>query len=824
VEINDPMPREHLSRREVLHAIQWLPSLSELAAVEDGRFQHELDLEVIVYGRNYNGRKIGPYVRLFTYDPGETIIREGDWGGNTFYLVVSGEAEVFLNTTDRGEVKVSEVPPGRQFGEISVLAGVPHNATVRAPSDRDVQVIEVQRPALRLLRKLSGFSESLDRTYLRQGLKSAYQRFNLSAELSSELIAHHDSLLRFRVFAKNHVLFREQARIDYIYLIQDGWLRRTQASSDGEVTQDFMGHGHCYGLEGVTQQARWPYTVTLMGRSEVLMISIAELRQKPILSDRLLKELSRFAAPATLGENLAREPKMREQVLASQEKLINTGLVDGTNLLVMDMDLCVRCGRCSLACHKIHGQSRLLRRGIHITRLEAPQKRATQEVLAPAVCLHCKDPECLTGCPTGAIGRFSLGQIDIDPKTCIGCGDCAANCPYNAISMIPRKAGGGEGESGGAGEGKRGRRGEGWKRWLRVAPEPLPPAVTQTDDLLAVKCNLCTGTTLNRPGSKTPAYGCEENCPTGALARINPREYFTEIEQIEGLAFLDQTHAVGRNLHRSDPPRRLLHLAGLLVVLLMTAAAVIGIERYGLGGHMLGFFNMRWLTGLVGLIGIGGTMTYPIRRQIYKRRAGPLRYWMLAHSYLGVATGIILLLHGGAESGGLLTIALRGCFDLVILTGLFGAFCYFAVPRLLTQIEGDPLLLDDLKARRSELQKEIAEIAGSSSEAVCHAVTERVLPRFLSFAFLLRQYVKREKLDTVLTAARQEFKPEAAVMGNEERNRLIKAVEAAATLRRVEALILLHRLLKVWLPPHVILTSLMLALMFIHIIQVVSGQ
>ena len=71
------MPREHKSRREVLRAIESLPSLADLAAEHDDCFQHELDLEVIVYGRNYNGRKIGPYVRLLTYERGETIVREG---------------------------------------------------------------------------------------------------------------------------------------------------------------------------------------------------------------------------------------------------------------------------------------------------------------------------------------------------------------------------------------------------------------------------------------------------------------------------------------------------------------------------------------------------------------------------------------------------------------------------------------------------------------------------------------------------------------------------------------------------------------------------
>jgi hypothetical protein len=47
------------------------------------------------------------------------------------------------------------------------------------------------------------------------------------------------------------------------------------------------------------------------------------------------------------------------------------------------------------------------------------------------------------------------------------------------------------------------------------------------------------------------------------------------------------------------------------------------------------------------------------------------------------------------------------------------------------------------------------------------------------------------------------------------------AVEAAVTLRRVDSLIFLHRLLKLWIAPHVLATSLMLALMLVHIIQVV---
>ena len=51
--------------------------------------------------------------------------------------------------------------------------------------------------------------------------------------------------------------------------------------------------------------------------------------------------------------------------------------------------------------------------------------------------------------------------------------------------------------------------------------------------------------------------------------------------------------------------------------------------------------------------------------------------------------------------------------------------------------------------------------------------------------------------------------------------RLLEAVETAATLSRVEALVFVHRLLRVWIMPHVFTTSLMLALMIVHIVQVI---
>ena len=103
----------------------------------------------------------------------------------------------------------------------------------------------------------------------------------------------------------------------------------------------------------------------------------------------------------------------------------------------------------------------------------------------------------------------------------------------------------------------------------------------------------------------------------------------------------------------------------------------------------------------------------------------------------------MLLLHGGRSSGGLVTSTLMVSFDLVILSGLFGIACYLIVPRIMTSIEGDPLLIEDLKARREELRETLAAVDISDSQ-LRPLIEGRIRKRFLSLRYLLRQYVRRE--------------------------------------------------------------------------------
>ena len=132
-----------------------------------------------------------------------------------------------------------------------------------------------------------------------------------------------------------------------------------------------------------------------------------------------------------------------------------------------------------------------------------------------------------------------------------------------------------------------------------------------------------------------------------------------------------------------------------------------------------------------------------------------------------------------------------------------------------------PLLIEDLTARREELAEEIAAINMDVSPQSQQLIARKVLPKFLSFGYLLRQYLKRESLDHIIALARADLKSVAEPLSPGDRDGVLKVAELAATSRRIDALVYLHQTLKLWLAPHVLVTSLMLALLAVHIVQVV---
>jgi Fe-S-cluster-containing hydrogenase component 2 len=105
---------------------------------------------------------------------------------------------------------------------------------------------------------------------------------------------------------------------------------------------------------------------------------------------------------------------------------LDQGLMNAGNVLVLDLERCTRCDECTRACADGHqGVTRLIREGLRF-----------DKYLVASSCRSCYDPYCLIGCPTSAIKRTGVGNIDIDKDACIGCGKCAENCPYGNINMV----------------------------------------------------------------------------------------------------------------------------------------------------------------------------------------------------------------------------------------------------------------------------------------------------------------------------------------------------------------------------------------------------
>ena len=206
------MPRVIENHSRVIEAFRNVEIVSELVAqLPNGEFKNELDMDIILFGRSYRGKQVGPYVRLLEFPPGDVIIREDTWESSLFYILVNGTLDASVSEEGRKPKKVGEIRPGKSFGEMALLSGTPRTATVSvATGDEPALVLEFTRPAIRLLRKLSKFGQSLDRNYRNYGLSLTLSEFKdfTNVDLGPDMLKRLNDATRFAVYEKDHVLFR----------------------------------------------------------------------------------------------------------------------------------------------------------------------------------------------------------------------------------------------------------------------------------------------------------------------------------------------------------------------------------------------------------------------------------------------------------------------------------------------------------------------------------------------------------------------------------------------------------------------------------------
>ncbi len=104
--------------------------------------------------------------------------------------------------------------------------------------------------------------------------------------------------------------------------------------------------------------------------------------------------------------------------------------------IATDLNRCVGCLGCSVACKVVNGVSagsfwnKTLRIG------PMPQKNGSghypdvKMYFMTIGCQHCENPECVKVCPTEASHKLEDGTVQVDKEKCIGCQFCAMACPY----------------------------------------------------------------------------------------------------------------------------------------------------------------------------------------------------------------------------------------------------------------------------------------------------------------------------------------------------------------------------------------------------------
>jgi Fe-S-cluster-containing dehydrogenase component len=210
----------------------------------------------------------------------------------------------------------------------------------------------------------------------------------------------------------------------------------------------------------------------------VIPASIIEEIVLPAMPDAMLPPPIEGDRRADARLRPASSPESPDARVAAEvmEFVTQNRFFNGTKTMVIDLDHCTRCDDCVRACAATHDNNpRFLRHGpIH------------NNLMVAQACMHCTDPICMIGCPTGAIHRETFeGNVVINPSSCIGCSACANNCPYGAIRMVEQ----------------RDRKGA-----ILLASDSNPIHK-------ATKCDLCND-----------QYGgpaCERACPHDALKRIN---------------------------------------------------------------------------------------------------------------------------------------------------------------------------------------------------------------------------------------------------------------------------------------------------------------
>lgn len=412
----------------------------------------------------------------------EPLYRHGEFS-TSFYTLVEGEVRLQLEQDGPWHT----ITPGQFFGEMSLISGRPRQGDAIVAQD-SILIETPRRIIVKLMNSNKDVRSGIDRVFIMRALQGAFRPQLPLGEL--ERIADQVESCQFK--AKEQ-LFSEGQEGDCLHLVRSGTVVLSRGSAELVVAQHHS--GELVGQMALMGAPLRRNTATAAVRTETLKIHrpqfLALVNSQP---DHVANLQQRLSALLQKTNAMASQPEGARTI----GFLMAEGLGEATNALVIDESLCVGCDNCERACAETHG-------GLSRLKRESGASFANWHV--PVSCRHCELPHCMKDCPPDAILRSANGEVFIT-ESCIGCGNCETNCPYDAIKLsyrAPPKPGLWSwllfGRGAGPGE-----------------PAGFQPSPEAKDaGKKAVKCDACMG--------QAGGPACVRACPTGAAARLGPEQF-----------------------------------------------------------------------------------------------------------------------------------------------------------------------------------------------------------------------------------------------------------------------------------------------------------
>jgi CRP-like cAMP-binding protein/thioredoxin reductase/Fe-S-cluster-containing hydrogenase component 2 len=439
------------------------------------------------------------------FGAGEVIFRRNE-PGSSLFCIAQGSVLVEVDAND--PTRTVPIGSGSIFGEVGLISGRRRGATVRA-GDPAI-VVEIPRmAALKLMATAPAAARAVTRISIERQMLQIFGSGLTSADVA-ELVESAE----LRNVRAGEVVLAEGDDGKDIYIIRRGSMIVEKTIGGKPVFLSYLPAGAYVGEMALIEDAPRSATVKAAIRSEVIRLpgdAFARLlAARPALLAKARGDMARRLAVNSFVES--RKDSFSGAVdmySATAQFLIDNGIGEATDVLLIDENLCVGCDNCEKACADSHEG---------LTRLNREAGRSFAHLHVPTSCRHCEHPHCMADCPPNAIRRGPDGEVFID-DTCIGCGNCQRNCPYGVIRMDsvppPRPpllswllfgAGPGPGEPS--------------KYWRKKHTEAGVDAPKK-----AIKCDMCSGI------AGGPA--CVRACPTGAAIRVSP-EAFLSVARLEG--------------------------------------------------------------------------------------------------------------------------------------------------------------------------------------------------------------------------------------------------------------------------------------------------